>query len=129
MTREQMISQLEALYGGLENAVDDLFIGVVADIGYEALSDRGLALLLAWRTEPAEYTLTATYRGAEYRAICNGEDDSFNAAWEAIAAQLPQGQPGDIVDLDDGGPGCGGSLRWHDGGGWHFNPRRSDETS
>ena len=45
MTREQMISQLEALYGPLANAVDDLFISVVEDIGYEALSDRGLELL------------------------------------------------------------------------------------
>jgi hypothetical protein len=54
MTREQTISQLEALYGGLENAVDDLFIGVVADIGYEAFSDRGLELRLAWRADEPE---------------------------------------------------------------------------
>ena len=43
MTREQMISQLTALYGPkLEWGVDDFFIGVVEDIGYEPFSDRGL---------------------------------------------------------------------------------------
>jgi len=55
MTREQRISQLTALYGPkLEWGVDDFFIGVVEDIGYEPLSDRGLELLLAWKTEPEQ---------------------------------------------------------------------------
>ena len=53
-TREQMIRRLQALYGPLQNAVDDFFIGAVAGIGYEALSDRGLELLPAWKTEPEQ---------------------------------------------------------------------------
>jgi len=49
-----MIRRLQALYGPLQNAVDDFFIGAVAGIGYEALSDRGLELLPAWKTEPEQ---------------------------------------------------------------------------
>ena len=48
MTREQMISRLETMYGSAgswEQPVIDLF----AELGFEAPSDRGLALLLAWR--------------------------------------------------------------------------------
>ena len=70
------------------------------------------------------YILTASYHDRDYRGAGNGEtgDTPFNEAWQAIAKQLPAGEEGDVMDLDDAG--CvGGSLKW-DGEVWVYHPGR-----
>lgn len=73
----------------------------------------------------AAYIMRAEYRCRTYTGIAPdaNEEGAFNAAWEAIAAQLPDGEDDDVVDLGDAG--CvGGSLRWL-GGAWAYDPRDS----
>jgi hypothetical protein len=55
------------------------------------------------------YVLTVDFRGHTYAA----RGESFNDAWAKLSDRLPNGEPGDTVDIDDAGA-SGGSFRWVD---------------
>jgi hypothetical protein len=72
-------------------------------------------------TETETCTLTATYRGRQYIGTGTPAMDNspFDEALAAIALALPNGEYGDIIELDNAGPA--GTLRW-DGEARDYHP-------
>lgn len=73
-------------------------------------------------TEPETCTLTAIYRGRQYigRGTPKMDNSPFDEAVAVIALALPNGEYGDIIELDNAG--CkAGTLRW-DGEAWDYHP-------
>jgi hypothetical protein len=73
-------------------------------------------------TKTQTCTLTANYRDRQYVGTGTPETDNsaFDEAIAAIAFALPNGDYGDIVELDNLGAKAG-TLRW-DGEAWNYHP-------